>query len=147
MNPIRSAVARLRALFRRDAIAAEIHEELQFHVDMRADDYARDGLDAAAARTAALRRFGNPAVIQDRGYDVRGGGVLETVIQDARYAVRQLRRQPLSSVVAILTLTLGIGVSTALFSVIDAALLRPLPYTHPEELVTLDVEEPRPTGR
>jgi putative ABC transport system permease protein len=70
--------------------------------------------------------------------------VLETIVQDVKYGVRQLRRQPSFSIVAILTLALGMGVSTALFSVIDAALLRPLPYPNPEQLVTLDVEESRP---
>lgn len=147
MEAIRLVLARLRALFRRDATTDEIHEELQFHVDMRTDEYARRGLDAGAARRAALRRFGNPAVIQDRGYDVRGGGVLETILQDVKYGSRQLRTNPSFSLVAVLTLALGIGVSTAMFSVIDSALLRPLPYPNPEQLVTIDVEETRPDGQ
>ena len=141
MGAIRIALARLRALFRRDATTDEIREELNFHVEMRTDEYARDGLEPRAARQAALRRFGNLAVIQDRGYDVRGGGVMEDVLQDVKYSVRQMAHQPSFALLAGLTLALGIGVSTALFSVIDAALLRPLPYPHPEELVTIDVEE------
>jgi predicted permease len=144
---LRIAVARLRALFRHDATADEIREELRFHVEMRADEYAQRGLDAGTARRAALRRFGNLAVIQDRGYDVRGGGVMETVLQDAKYTLRQWRRQPSFSLLAGLTLTLGIGLSTALFSVIDAALLRPLPYPNPEQLVTVVVEETGRDGR
>jgi predicted permease len=147
MLAIRIAIARLHALFRRNATTDEIREELQFHVAMRADEYARQGLDASTARQAALRRFGNLAVMQDRGYDERGGGVMETMIQDAKYAVRQLIRQPSFSILAGLTLALGIGVSTALFSVIDAALLRPLPYPHPEELVTIAVEETDKSGK
>ncbi len=147
MTIIRIAIARLRALFRYEATAAEIREELQFHVDMRTDEYTRHGLDARAARQAALRRFGHLALIQDRGYDVRGGGVMETMLQDVKYGLRQLRQHPSFSIVAVLTLALGIGVSTALFSVIDAALLRPLPYPHPEELVTLDVEEANQSGK
>lgn len=143
---IRIAIARMRALFRQDAITDEISEELQFHVDMRADEYARSGLDVDAARKASLRRFGNFSVIRDRGYDVRGGGVLETMFQDVKYGFRQLRQAPSFSIVAVVTLALGIGVSTALFSVIDAALLRPLPYPHPEQLVTIDVEETRTSG-
>jgi predicted permease len=144
MHVIRVAIANVRALFRRDVITQEIREELEFHMSMRAEEYARGGLDVQGARMAARRRFGNPVVIQDRGYDVRGAGVLDTIVQDVKYGVRQLRRQPASSIVAILTLALGIGVSTALFSVIDAALLRPLPYTHPEELITISVNEVRP---
>jgi putative ABC transport system permease protein len=144
MLAIRIAIARIRALFRRDATTDEIREELHFHVQMRTEEYAQQGLDADAARQAALRRFGNLAVIQDRGYDERGGGLMETLLQDVKYALRQLGLQPSFSILAGLTLALGIGISTALFSVIDAALLRPLPYPNPEELVTLDVEE---TGR
>lgn len=147
MDAIRLVLARLRALFRRDATADEIREELQFHVAMRADEYAAGGLDPHAARAAALRRFGNPAVIQDRGYDIRGGGLLETIVQDVKYASRQLRLNPSFSLVAVLTLALGIGLSTTMFSVIDAALLRPLPYPDPDRLVTLDVEETRPDGQ
>jgi predicted permease len=141
MLAVRIVIARLRALFRRDATTDEIREELRFHVDMRTDEYARHGLDTSAARHAALRRFGNVAVIQDRGYDERGGGMMETLLQDVKYARRQLGRQPAFAIIAGLTLALGIGVSTALFSVIDAALLRPLPYSHPEQLITIDVEE------
>ena len=140
-------IARLRALFRRDATTDEIREELHFHVQMRTEEYAEQGLDARAARQAALRRFGNLAVIQDRGYDERGGGLLETLLQDVKYGLRQLARQPSFSILAGLTLALGIGVSTALFSVIDAALLRPLPYPNPEQLITLDVEETDASGK
>src|SRR5262245_46690923 len=147
MLGIRIAIARLRALFRRDATTDEIREELHFHVQMRTDEYARHGLDARAAWHAALRRFVNLAVIQDRGYDERGGGLMETVFQDVKYSLRQLARQPSFSIVAGLTLALGIGVSTALFSVIDAALLRPLPYPNPEQLITLDVEETDRAGK
>jgi predicted permease len=146
MTAIHIGIARLRALFRRDATTDEIREELHFHVEMRAAEYARHGLDARAARQAALHRFGNLAVIQDRGYDERGGGVMETILQDVKYGVRQLRLQPSYSILAGLTLALGIGVSAALFSVIDAALLRPLPYANPEELVAIDVEESRANG-
>ena len=147
MQAFRIAIARIRALFRRDATTDEIREELQFHVQMRTEEYAAQGLDVRAARQAALRRFGNLAVIQDRGYDERGGGLMETMVQDVKYALRQLGGQPSFSILAGLTLALGIGVSTALFSVIDAALLRPLPYPNPEQLITLDVEETGANGK
>jgi predicted permease len=141
MLSLRIAIARLRALFRRDATTDEIREELHFHLEMRTAEYARQGLDEATAGRAARLRFGNLAVMQDRGYDVRGGGMMESMLQDVKYTLRQLARQPAFSILAGSTLALGIAVSTALFSVIDAALLRPLPYPHPEQLVTLDVEE------
>jgi hypothetical protein len=146
IGSIRLALARIRALFRRDPTIEEIREELSFHVEMRVDELVRRGLDPRSARRAALRRFGSPLLIQDRGYDVRGGGVLETIVQDVKYGARQLLRVPSFTLVAVLTLALGIGVSTALFSVIDAALLRPLPYPNPQELVMLDVAEVRPGG-
>src|SRR5947199_8206970 len=72
--------------------------------------------------------------------------MMETLLQDLKYSLRHLGRQPVFSLLAVLTLALGIGVSAALFSVIDAALVRPLPYPHPEELVTLDVEEANQSG-
>ena len=131
---------RLRALLGRNVIADEIHEEIQFHLSERIREYERRGLAPDAARRAALKKFGNPSVVQDRGYDVRGGGVMESVLQDVRYAVRLLKQRPGFSAVALITLALGTGTTTALFSVIDAALLRPLPYPHPEELVKVDVD-------
>ena len=138
---------RLRALLARDVIADEIHEEIQFHLGERVREYERRGLSHEAARRAAIGRFGNPSVIQDRGYDVRGGGVMESILQDVRYAARLLWTQRGFSAVALITLALGIGVSTALFSVIDAALVRPLPYPRPGELVTVDVDVSGPQGR
>jgi putative ABC transport system permease protein len=140
---ISRARARLRGLFHRDVVAGEIREELEFHVRMRAEDYERAGTPAPLAIAQARQRFGNLAHWQDSGYDVRGGGVMETIIQDLKYAARLLRRQPGFSLMAILTLALGIGMTTAIASVIDAAMLRPLPYPDPHELVQLLIEVPR----
>jgi predicted permease len=142
----RSALARLRALVRRDVIAGEIREELKIHVDMRAEDLERQGMSRAEARRLAVRRFGNLALIQDRGYDVRGGGIMETILQDLRYALRLFAAQRAFSIVAVLTLAVGVGLSTALFSVIHAAVIRPLPYPEPQQLVRVDVLEPRAGG-
>jgi predicted permease len=136
--------ARVRGLFHRDAVAGEIREELEFHVRMRVEDYERLGTPTPLAIRQAKQRFGNFALWQDHGYDIRGGGIMETIVQDLKYGARLLIRQPGFSLVAILTLALGIGVTTAITSVIDAALLRPLPYPKPEELVSLSVSIPRP---
>ena len=144
--PLRSLWARLRSLVRRDAIVDEIREELQFHVDSRVAQYEQEGLMPEEARRRARRRVGNVAVHLDRGYDIRGGGVMETVLQDVRYSLRLLRRERAFATVALLTLALGIGASTSIFSVIDAALLRPLPYPHPEQLVDVLVDVPGPDG-
>jgi len=147
MGVFRSLVARLRAIARRDAIAGEIHDELRFHVDSRVEQYEREGLTRDEARRKARARIGNVALHQDRGYDVRGGGVMETIWQDMRYSLRLLARQRGFALVAILTLALGIGASTAIFTVVDAALLNPLPYPHPEQLVTVGIEVARRDGQ
>jgi predicted permease len=150
MTPIRLlrvAAARLRALVRRDAIAAEIREELEFHLNARIDQYERDGLTRTEAARKARFRVGNLLVLQDRGYDVRGGGLMETIVQDVRYGLRLLARQRGFSALAIATVAVGIGASTAIFSVIDAAILRPLPYPDPERLVEVTVRIPQRNGR
>ena len=113
---------------------------------MRAEDYERAGTPAPMAAVQARQRFGNLALWQDYGYDVRGGGVMETIVQDLKYGMRLLIRQPGFSLVAILTLALGVGMTTAIASVIDAAMLHPLPYPNPEELVELHLESQRPDG-
>ena len=138
---LRFLLARCRALVRRDVVAGEIRDEMEFHLQMRAEEFERRGLTKDEASRAAARLFGNLAVMQDRGYDVRGGGFMETVLQDVRYGVRLLLVHRAFALIAILTLAVGIGASTALFSVIESALLRPLPYPHPEELVSLQVRE------
>lgn len=146
-RPLRILLARVRGLLHRDAIAQEIREELRIHMEMRTEEYERRGLPPEAARQQARRRVGNLAVHQDRGYDVRGGGVMETIVQDIRYSVRLLLKQRGFAVVAIVTLALAIGAVTAVVSVIDATMLRPLPYPNPEQLVDVTVSMPQPDGR
>lgn len=143
---LRVAIAILRGVTRRDVVTEEIREEMRFHVDMRAVELERRGVDAATAHRFAAQRFGNFALMQDRGYDVRGGGLMDTIVQDIRFGLRLLLKHRAFSLAAILTLAVGIGVSAALFSVIDSALLRPLPYPHPEQLVSIDVEVPNNSG-
>jgi putative ABC transport system permease protein len=137
MGWFRIAAARARALFRRDAIADEIREELDFHLDMRASEYARDGLTPDQARREAARRLGNIAVIRDRGYDVRGAGMIESIARDVRYGARSLRGSPTFTVVAITVLALAIGAGTAIFSVVDAVLLRGLPYDEHDRIAAI----------
>ncbi|HEY7395568.1 MAG TPA: ABC transporter permease, partial [Gemmatimonadaceae bacterium] len=128
-----------------------MEEEIRLHIDLRATRLRTEGWPIAAARDEARRRFGNRTNIQERSRDMWGLSLLEQAVADLRFAVRRLRRRPGFSLAAITVAALGIGATTAVFSAIDAALLRPLPFARPSELVTLpDVRipyDPGPEGR
>ncbi|MFI5234441.1 MAG: ADOP family duplicated permease [Gemmatimonadales bacterium] len=128
---------RLRAIFRRRALERELDDELRFHLDQEAEKLRREGVVEAEAMRHARIALGGVEVAKEAARDARGVAALEHLARDAHYALRAIRRNRGFALVIILTLALGIGANTAIFSVVDAVLLRPLPYPAADHLVTI----------
>ncbi len=134
---------RFRSLFRRTAVTQEIDQELQFHLEEQMEKYLRAGLTREQARRRLRLEFGGLTQISEDCHEARGVSFVEHIGQDVRYAMRMFGRTPGFTVVVVMTLALGIGANTAVFSLINAVLLKMLPVRDPEQLVQVQQD---PTG-
>ena len=126
---------RVRMLLNRGKFRRDLEDEMRLHLELRREQQMAAGLDAKAAQQAALRRFGNTTRIAEKSTMAWGWSWLETFLQDTGYGIRAMLRTPAITVVALLSLALGIGANTAIFSFLDAVMLRSLPVKDPEQLV------------
>src|SRR2546430_257491 len=128
---------RLQGLLLRGRNAQQLHDEMQFHLEQQIAENLGAGMSRDEARYAAMRTFGNPTVLKEEARDTWGWIAVEEIAKDLRYGLRMLGKNFGFSAVAVVTLALGIGANAAIFTVINAVMLRALPVKHPGELVTV----------
>src|SRR5271170_571251 len=142
LNSMRTLLSRCAAFFGARRLDADLDEELRAHIDLAIAENLKRGLTREEARRAAMREFGGVTQVAETYRVQRGIPFLEQLNRDVLFGIRQLRKSPGFALTAILTLALGLGANTAVFSLINALLLRPLPVPHAEDLSVLNYSNP-----
>ncbi len=146
MSWLRGVLQKTRETFSRRRVDEELDEEIQFHLEREVERLIAKGMDSEAARSLANRTFGGVGRVKERAREEYGFRLLDQAVRDVRHAARGLRRSPSFAIAAVLTLGLGIGATTAIYSIVDAVVLEPLPYPESDRLVRI-FQQNSPTNR